>query len=329
MRTKVIIKLVLSIILILIIINQINFDELLLTLKSVNIFILILGFFIAFPGVAVSTLKWQILLRYQGFESTSFLKLWKLYFIGSFFSNFLPTEMGGDFVRSYEVAKESKNYTKALAAVAMERLTGLIAVVLYAFCGTLLNWSLAKEMNIQYIALILSFILLLGLIIWNNDHTSKWLDLKIKIKLILVVLDKLKSFYIFLSAYKHDKKIWLYSMIISFCNQFLSPLIVFVILIAMGINIAFTKLLLIVPIIILTGVLPITINGLGIREGAFILFFTSIGITPSASFALALLHRISTLLPGIVGGLLYGIGDLKNIKFTEINEVRDINPKRY
>ena len=118
-------------------------------------------------------------------------------------------------------------------------------------------------------------------------------------------------------------------MIISFCNQFLSPLIVFVILIAMGINIAFTKLLLIVPIIILTGVLPITINGLGIREGAFVLFFTSIGITPSASFALALLHRISTLIPGIVGGLLYGIGDLKNIKFTEINEVRDINPKRY
>jgi hypothetical protein len=60
--------------------------------------------------------------------------------------------------------------------------------------------------------------------------------------------------------------------------------------------------------ILLIGVIPVTINSIGLREGAFVYLFSQLGVPGAEALALALLARIGLLLPGIVGGILFGLG---------------------
>ena len=92
-----------------------------------------------------------------------------------------------------------------------------------------------------------------------------------------------------------------------FVNEFLSVLINFALVRSLGLHIGLGEMMLIVPMIILTGVVPITINNLGLREGAFVVLFTALGVTSSQAFVVAVLSRIGLLLPGVVGGVLYGL----------------------
>lgn len=94
-------------------------------------------------------------------------------------------------------------------------------------------------------------------------------------------------------------------MVISFVNQAMSILIVYAFGVAIGAQIDLQIILLIVPIILLIGVLPITISGLGIREGAFVVLLTAVGVSADQAFAVALLSRLGLLFPALIGGVLY------------------------
>jgi hypothetical protein len=84
-------------------------------------------------------------------------------------------------------------------------------------------------------------------------------------------------------------------------------------------NASFSQLLLIVPVITLVGMIPITINSIGIREGAFVYIFTYIGISGSQSLALALVYRIGLLMPSLVGGFIYSLNIFQTKKFKDFD----------
>jgi uncharacterized membrane protein YbhN (UPF0104 family) len=67
-------------------------------------------------------------------------------------------------------------------------------------------------------------------------------------------------------------------------------------------------LVLIVPMIHVIGIIPVAINGIGLREGAFVYFFTQMGISLSQAFALSLLFRLGSLIPSLVGGYFCMLG---------------------
>jgi hypothetical protein len=122
MNKKIFIKLAISIFLVAYLLRSINLNELHNSFKNANIPLMILVFSTFIPAVLVSTFKWMLLLRAQGFYKPGFTRLWGLYFIGMYFSNFLPTEVGGDVVKSYAVGKTTGNQTASLATVAQLRI---------------------------------------------------------------------------------------------------------------------------------------------------------------------------------------------------------------
>jgi len=70
--------------------------------------------------------------------------------------------------------------------------------------------------------------------------------------------------------------------------------------------------MLIVPVITVIGLIPVTINGIGLREGAFVFIFTQMGVTASQSLILSLLYRLGIIILSLVGGVLYIIDDINN-----------------
>jgi hypothetical protein len=287
---------------------SVKLDDLYNSIKNADLFIMILAFSIGIPTVFISTVKWKLLLKAQSICKPNFMRLWALYYIGTFFCNFLPTEVGGDLYRSYDVGKTTGKHAESLAAVTMERITGFSAIILLATAGLFINWSLANELHLIFIVSCSFGIGVVALCLLFNSGFIKWIKRKMDCSYLRKVLEKLQSFYTVLTFYKKNTYVLIQAMVISFLFQMLVILFVYVLLICLNIEFSFLQLILIVPVISLTGIIPITINSIGLREGAFVYIFTHMGVSPSQSFALALLFRIGSLIPSMIGVCLYIFG---------------------
>jgi hypothetical protein len=73
---------------------------------------------------------------------------------------------------------------------------------------------------------------------------------------------------------------------------------------ALSIGIAFHELLVIIPLVYLTEVLPISINGIGVRDSAFVFFYSTLGYAKEDGLAIALLVLVMRYVSGLVGGLV-------------------------
>ncbi len=305
MNKKLIIKLLISLILIGVILWKVNLDDLYNAIKNADLFIMILGFSLTIPAIFISTVKWGVLLKAQGIRKPGFMRLMALYYIGIFFSNFLPTEIGGDLYRSYDVGKANGKHAESLAAVTMERITGFSAIVLLAMVGLFINWSIADDLYITYVVFGSFGTVALTLCLLFNKRFVKWFKRRMNYSFLEKVMEKLQSFYTALTIYKKNTYMLIKAMVISFLFQILVISNVYVFLVCLNIEFSFLQLILIVPIIGLIGILPITINSIGLREGAFVYLFAQMGVSPSQALALALLFRLGILIVGIVGGGLY------------------------
>lgn len=306
MKLKHLLRLTVSVVLLGIIIWQIDLGHVLELLRDVDPLWLTIGFGLAIPGILVSTLKWQILLRVQGIDGFGFLRLWTLYFLGIFFSSFLPTEVGGDAVRSYFVGRPYGKVAQALAAAFIERVTGFGAVIIYAVLGSILNWSLAQTYGLSVISFGALLAVLIGLPVVTHPRLGAWLRTWTIGHRMTWIWDKIQSFQRGLSLYRQPGVLTT-AMIISFVNQAISIIAIYAYGAAIGLFLDMQVLLLIVPIIILIGVLPISVSGLGIREGAFVVLLTAVGTSPGHAFTVALLSRVGLVLPALIGGLLYAV----------------------
>lgn len=95
-------------------------------------------------GFLLVSLRWKILLGAQGVQ-TSFFQLFNYYIMASFFNTFLPSTIGGDTVRAVESRKVTGDTATSVMVVIVERLTGLLALVLIAACGLLIKISRSSD----------------------------------------------------------------------------------------------------------------------------------------------------------------------------------------
>lgn len=319
MKKKAAFKLSIGIVLLCYLLWYVDVNGFVSSIRNADILILFLVYFTFIVGTLISTFKWKILLKAQSIKGPGFLRLWALYHVGAFFSNFLPTEVGGDLVRSYAVGKESGKQSESLAAVAMERITGLLGVVIYAVVGLFLNKNLAYSLNLTYLVYGFLMCLIIVISIFSNRRLAKWVKNRIYFKQTQKVINKCQSIYEAFYLYKRDYRILFQTMGISMIFQLYAVWYTFALMRCLQLNPSFTQLLLIVPVITLVGMVPITINSIGIREGAFVYIFTYIGVSGSQSLALALVYRIGLLMPSLVGGIFYSLNIFQTKKCKDFD----------
>lgn len=110
---------------------SLDLGELAARARQVDPFYLVASLLFSFVMVAASTWKWWYLMRLQGF-AIPFAKMYRWYFIGYFYSNFLPSNVGGDVARAWLAGRRVQAPGAALVAVFAERFTGLVFLLLMA-----------------------------------------------------------------------------------------------------------------------------------------------------------------------------------------------------
>lgn len=262
--------------------------------RTIDPWFLLLAVVLLVAQVAISALKWKLILRADGLD-TPYLGLLRAYYIGNFLSLFLPSSFGGDIYRVYAVTSANKSLGKTTSSVLFDRLTGLLAlltIALFAYVS-LPGGRYDLALIVLYAAGIASFAVMTSARVVDSLRES---DLKWIAKGSVL----LASF----RTYRNDAGMLWKVLVLSLVFQFGIVVINKIYALSLSIGIAFHELLVIIPLVYLTEVLPISINGIGVRDSAFVFFYTTLGYAKEDGLAVALLVLAMRYVSGLVGGLV-------------------------
>lgn len=117
-RLRSIAVIVVTLILLALVLRRVGVSELLDTLRQADLRFLALSVLVSPMLIGVSVAKWQVFLRAEGHD-VPFFYLFKLYIVGYFFNHFLPSNVGGDVIRMYELGSHIEDNAQGAASVFM------------------------------------------------------------------------------------------------------------------------------------------------------------------------------------------------------------------
>jgi hypothetical protein len=250
------------------------------------------------------TLRWGLLLRAKQVELSQ-IKLLALYFIGMFFSNFLPTIMGGDVVRGYYIYKESHSHEVAFGSVVVERLCGLVVIVTVGFISSLFFYIKGGPAPIVMVSFAGCCAMLFIMAGFLYQPLVALLIRPLKVFTRWRVQERVNEIYLAILSYKNHSDALLLCVALSLLFELVIILIYYVLSVALSWGIPFYFFLYTVPVITIVSMIPISFGGLGVREGATVLLFSLYGISAASAIALSLLSYSISLITGGIGGIVY------------------------
>jgi uncharacterized protein (TIRG00374 family) len=278
--------------------------SLLHTLGRVNCFWLACSLAAGVLLTLISSWKWQVLLRSKGIE-VSLAKLLLFYFIGRFFNMFLPSAVGGDVVRVWELSRHSGEKYEALASVLVERLSGMATLALVAAAAVLTHDYQLPVLSAGVLLLAVMNLIIFWLILDQRILPLLSRLLGSRFHLAAVLLAKLSRLQDAVREYKDNKLVLVQVFAISCLFYFMAVVNVWVTALAFFPEVTFYSMLLAVPAIMLAMNLPVSIGGIGLMEAAFTFFFPLFGYSAALAVSTALLMRFKNILYGLAGGLLH------------------------
>lgn len=250
---------------------------------------------------AVSAVRWTALARPLGIE-TPFKSLIQYYLIGMFFNLFAPSTVGGDVTRVYYLMKHddpeagrSVSVVHATVSVLMDRAIGMAVLVWLGALGLLLFPYYAVPQSVRAVTLALALGLVLAALLTPvlkrflpedghhlptklrlalRSYRSHWLALAAAAALSLVV---------------HLIQAWMHTVMGR----------------ALDLEVPFSFCLIIYPLVGTFAAIPISLNGLGLREGGYIFLLASIGIGTEKGIAFGMLLFLIIVVDSLIGGLLF------------------------
>jgi uncharacterized protein (TIRG00374 family) len=271
-------------------------------------------------GIYLLVLRWKILLKTQNIQaSISFL--FGSYLVGYFFNNFLPTSIGGDVYRIYDTSKlENSSGMKAASIVLMERTTGVMSSIIYLVFALAIgfvsashvefkmgNWTVSNKLLIILILIFFIIAVLVILIMLFPDY-FRLNKMFRKLKFLHKWEDKLRQVYDTFKAFRKFKLVLLITIILSLILQFTFTLNYSFCAQGFGItNLRLIAYIFIIQISSILTMIPISIGGIGVREGTFVVLVGALGGPKNIAAIVSIAVLIMILIPGIIGGIIYAL----------------------
>jgi uncharacterized protein (TIRG00374 family) len=265
--------------------------------------LLVLAVIIGVAAVLLSILRWQRVLVALG-KPTRLSVLARYYFAAMFVSNFVPSTVGGDLVRVTWLRRRS-GLGDAVASVVLERLTGWIVLPFITLGGLLANPQLLRLGSSSRLVVATAMVTLLALVVVVGLATilePKSLEIRGG---IFAVVDATRYGIKRLTT---NPKGVIEVLSVSFAYQLTMVISALAVADALGLGLPLTAMLVFVPAVAILQVVPLTIGGLGLREGAFVLFLHPLGVSTSQAVALGLLIYIVNVAVSLIGVPAFAMG---------------------
>lgn len=257
-------------------------------------------------GLVLSAVRWQRVL--QALDVRERLpRLVSHTLAGQFVSNVLPTTIGGDVLRVSRLSRDTGETPRTFASVALERMTGWLVLPVITVAGFLVNPGLRHLGTATRVALALAVSTLLLLVGVLAAAASTRLGGRFAAR------EGWRRFagavHLGVNELRTHPTAALGVLVAGFAYQLTLVLAAVAAAQALGLQAAgLTALLAFFPAVLIAQVLPISLAGLGVREGAFVLFLGPLGVAKEEAIALGLLLYLLNVAVGLLGAPAFAAG---------------------
>ena len=244
--------------------------------------------------------------RLHGAEPSVFY-LFKSFMVANFFNNILPSTIGGDVIRVYDTWRAGTTKEGAAATILVDRVIGVLVLAVIVAAGTLV---INQFTHFSAVLPILNVCLIAGLLILivSIFHPPVWLT-RVLERLSghpSRLVARLASVFERVSGEFRGAKGTLFSCIL--LSFLLHGNIIFAYYLtglAVGIDLSAAIFVSIIPLALLAMMMPISINGIGIREGVFVVLLGGFGVGVDLVLVFTWIFYGLTLIHGVIGGVVY------------------------
>lgn len=297
-----IIRLCVTIVLLAYLLQSLSWHTMLIALVHVHPSNILVGLVVGGSGVVLSAYQWRVLLRAQHIHF-DLADLIKLYLIGITISHFLPTGFGGDAFKSFYVGRKSRNGVGATAATIMCRVTGFAAMLILVFpVLIILHQRFPFMLTLAFMLLcllgctVVVGMLLLALLLPTLSK-KRWIRHRFFTRLANVGTAMHKSALMprpILNAILYGIVFWLVAILN--CYVYAD---------ALGIHQQLAFYFLTVPLTAIIASLPVSLNGFGLREGAFVYTLSFVHVPSATALLLVFVLDLQALLFALIGSCIY------------------------
>ncbi|MGD2103519.1 MAG: lysylphosphatidylglycerol synthase transmembrane domain-containing protein [Anaerolineae bacterium] len=279
-------------------------DETLEVVRRADLSYLLAAFLLFVLSLVIRAYRWILLLR--GLDLTiPFGRLVRLYFIGQFFSSFLPTQFGGDVMRAVELTEDT-DASAAVGTVLLDRMTGLLVLLamglaaLPFIASQMERWLTILLVVVEASGLVLGALILEGRVL---RRLTGWLPRMVS----LVGEGPLAKTYAAVTGcgWPAVSRALLVSVGFNVVNIMINWLCGRAVGVGVGLGYFFAA----TPVLSVSGMIP-SVGGWGVREAVSAALFTPAGTEENVAIALGLALNGITLATGLVGGVIYGVDRL-------------------
>lgn len=295
------IRLIISALLFIIVLSFLKWNDIGNAILKSNIKILIFAFCLHIIGLLISVVRWDVLLRAVSIEK-SIGKLLIIYWVSLFYNLFLPTSIGGDLVRVYDLNRSTGKLEGSIASVVMDRLTGMIVLLFIALGAMVLNVRLYNQNLLLWtIIFLVCFIIFFFILIFSSSR--KLLYYFIPSKILGFIQKKMEQVLNAFSYYRTNMRVLVIALIWGIMLQLNVIFYYYLIGRSLGIKLDFVHYCVAVPIIQVITLIPVSLSGVGVREAATITIFAVYNVSSELAFSLSILGFILALIFNAFGGL--------------------------
>jgi len=289
-------RLLATLILITLVLRGVDWNSLLGLLEALDWRWCVSGLATAVGIQIVAGIRWSSLARPIGFNHGTGFFVWR-FFEGLFFNLCLPSSIGGDVIKAYRLADTTRGRLLAGCTIFADRLTGVSALGVLAGAALLaIEFELATLATLAVALLLLAGVLLFfRLTIGSLDHLLE----------LLPASHRLRQFLAQLLPYQLRPSLMSRAVGWSMIVQAGASISVALLARGIGVQLSLGIWFSVVPLIALAMVLPISINGVGLREGGMALLLGPWGVAREQAIAIGLLWFFATIVTGLIGGVLF------------------------
>ncbi len=309
MRDKIItlLKIAVSLGLIMYAFSRVPLPQVWRQLASANLGWTLLALCVFWLAMTTNAVKWQVLLHAQDVY-IPFPALLQFQFIGFFFNNILPANVGGDVMRGYSLARYTDRTADAAVSVVVDRIVGLMAYMATAAVGAFAAVALAGHSElrgVEWVA-IAAFLVLAGLLAMLLSRRLRGVISALCAWRFLAPLapawEHLSHAF---NAYRFRYRALGLAFAVALagiacttlCNWFLS--------LSMGGGMTLMQILIFNPLIALALTIPISIGGIGVSQSAYTFFYGLAGVPAGHALAVSIMMFAIQVVASLPGGVLW------------------------
>jgi uncharacterized protein (TIRG00374 family) len=254
---------------------------------------------------AVMAYRWFVLLRPLERQLPPFSTILRIFFVSTFMGTFLPASVGGDVVRAYSLSNHGVPKADSMASVFVDRMLGVLSVLLMSLVGIALARDLAADRAVL-LALGATAAICLVTAVLIFSETADAIAEKVIARLPWAgVRHVLTSLFASIRRYAKHHGALANVLIGSIGVQILRVVQAYYLGTALGVAQPLITYFAFIPLILLIMFLPITANGIGTSQAAFIWLFSKVGTPSAEAFALSVLFVALGVVGNFPGAILY------------------------